>query len=645
MANVSTTESINSLEIFAKNDRPLRGYPNCLGIAIGTAYYISPPVDFNYLSQGISKNIEKELTLFEKAITEVQRDLEETTEKLSTLLSSHVLAIFDFYLTMSRDNTLYTDIKDRILKGDKAETALKKIIQNHLNKLSRSNDLYLRERASDLKDLAYRIILYLQADKPAFSVWYPKNSILIAEELTASMLGNISLNNIIGLVSIKGSANSHIAILAKALNIPSVMGVNYSTLPLPRFPHKTVIIDGNSGLIYVSPTETMIKKYKQLALEDKKHLADIEHIKEKPCVTLDNHAISLLLNTDLITEPKYTHYNCIGGVGLFRTETLFITRENLPSEYEQINVYREQLKAFHPRMVTMRTLDAGGDKPVKHFNLQESNPSLGWRGIRITLDYPEVFMIQIRAMLKASFGLDNLQISLPMISNMQELDTAISLINRAYSEVQSENTYFSIKKPALGLMVEVPAAAYQVMELGKKVDFISVGSNDLTQYILAVDRTNARVANLYDTYHPAVLKTFMKIVNDTHKLGKPVSICGEIAGDPLATILLIGMGFDALSMNASNLLRVKWVMQHISLSLAQKTLDTVMKLDNSTDIKKALSKTLCQLNVTSFSSHTINSSNTAKSVNVTNDTNLKNHANHINLRSHTNQLEALRHAF
>jgi phosphotransferase system enzyme I (PtsP) len=271
----------------------------------------------------------------------------------------------------------------------------------------------------------------------------------------------------------------------------------------------------------------------------------------------------------------------------------FMMNERFPSEKEQLKIYREQLAAFHPLPVTMRSLDIGGDKALPYFPIDEENPFLGWRGIRVTLDHPEIFLVQTRAMLKASEGLNNLRILLPMISGTHELEEALHLIHRAWGEVRGEG--LDIPLPPIGVMIEVPAAVYQVRELARQVDFISVGSNDLTQYLLAVDRNNPRVADLYDFFHPAVLHALKLVVDGAHAEGKPVSICGEMAGDPSAAVLLMALGFDSLSMNSTSLPKVKWLLRQLSMSKARELLAQVMQFDKPQLIHSTLDLALCSL--------------------------------------------------
>jgi phosphotransferase system enzyme I (PtsP) len=281
------------------------------------------------------------------------------------------------------------------------------------------------------------------------------------------------------------------------------------------------------------------------------------------------------------------------GVGLYRTEVPFLLRERFPSEEEQRQIYREQLEAFAPRPVTMRTLDIGGDKALPYFPIEEDNPFLGWRGIRVTLDHPEIFLGQVRAMLKASVGLGNLRIMLPMISNVPELDEAIQLIRRGHRELVQEGMELAL--PPIGVMVEVPAAVYQARALARRTDFLSVGSNDLTQYLLAVDRNNPRVAAIFDDMHPAVLQALVQIVEGAALYRRPVSVCGELAGNPLAAVLLLGMGVDSISMSAGSLLKIRWVIRSYSRARAKSLLQAALRMTDARQVRELMEKSLDEM--------------------------------------------------
>ncbi|NQD95080.1 phosphoenolpyruvate--protein phosphotransferase, partial [Pseudomonas sp. CrR25] len=435
-----------------------------------------------------------------------------------------------------------------------------------------------------------RLLAYLQQARQQ-SLVYPDNCILVSEELSPTMLGEVPEGKLVGLVSVLGSGNSHVAIFARAMGIPTVMGA--VDLPYSKIDGIQLIVDGYHGEVFTNPSEILRKQYADVVEEERQLTQGLDALRALPCETLDGHRMPLWVNTGLLADVARAQERGAEGVGLYRTEVPFMINERFPSEKEQLAIYREQLAAFHPLPVTMRSLDIGGDKALSYFPIKEENPFLGWRGIRVTLDHPEIFLVQVRAMLKASEGLDNLRILLPMISGLQELEEALHLIHRAWGEVRDEGV--DIPMPPIGVMIEIPAAVYQVRELARQVDFLSVGSNDLTQYLLAVDRNNPRVADLYDFLHPAVLQALRKVIEGAHAEGKPVSICGEMAGDPAAAVLLMAMGFDSLSMNATNLPKVKWLLRQISLGKAKELLGQVMSIDSPQVIHSTLQLALRNL--------------------------------------------------
>jgi phosphotransferase system enzyme I (PtsP) len=361
-------------------------------------------------------------------------------------------------------------------------------------------------------------------------------------------------------------------------------------LPFTALEGEEIVVDGHEGRVLINPVAGVMAQYREIAAAEHADAREIESCIDLPSVMLDGHAVQLLVNTGLNTERMRILGRGAEGVGLYRTEVPFQMRESFPTEEEQRVIYREQLQAYAPRPVTMRTLDIGGDKSLPYFPIEEENPFLGWRGIRVTLDHPEIFLAQVRAMLKASSGLDNLRIMLPMISNVAELDDARALLARAHAELGEEG--WAVRMPPVGVMIEVPAAVYQAGGLARRVDFLSVGSNDLTQYLLAVDRNNARVASLYHAFHPAVLQALGAVVAAAHAAGKPVSICGELAGDPGAALLLVGMGYDMLSMNATNLARVKSTLRRFTRAQAVALLAEVARLEDAREIRAVVDERL-----------------------------------------------------
>ncbi|HLB58313.1 MAG TPA: phosphoenolpyruvate--protein phosphotransferase, partial [Gammaproteobacteria bacterium] len=489
-------------------------------------------------------------------------------------------ALFDVYQRMLDVTDLGAEIIHAIRSGNWAQGALRQVIQTHVHHLENLENEYLRERAVDIKDLGHRVLAYLQQNDRTLPQ-YAEKTILIGEQLTAADLAEVPEGCLAGVVSVKGSSSSHVAILARAMGVPTVMGV--SDIPLYDLQDKEIILDGYYGQLYVSPSPTLYEEFERLAQEERELEASLEPLRDQLAQTEDEYRVMLMVNTGLGADVSLALVAGAEGVGLYRTEKQFLMRDRFPSGEEQRVIYRQLLASFAPRPVTMRTLDIGGDKSLPYFPVKEENPFLGWRGIRITLDHPEIFLVQARAMLRASEDYQNLRIMLPMITDVSEVDEALRLIKKAYADVQEEG--FNIKMPEMGVMIEVPSAVYQARALAKRVDFLSVGSNDLTQYILAVDRNNARVANLFESLHPAVLCALLQVVEGAHQEGKHVSICGEMAGDPAAVILLVAMGFDSLSMSASSLSRMKWIIRQFSMKKARKLLQDVLSMESAVMIR------------------------------------------------------------
>ncbi|WP_425917347.1 phosphoenolpyruvate--protein phosphotransferase [Pseudomonas sp. GWSMS-1] len=592
IAHAEATGSIRGLGRQGKGIQEAKfiGVPGSPGAAVGTAVVVLPPADLDVVPDKSVDDIVAELTLFNNALEGVRADMRALSAKMATQLRPEERALFDVYLMMLEDAALGNEVVKVIRTGQWAQGALRQVIGEHINRFELMDDAYLRERASDVKDLGRRLLAYLQQARQQTLV-YPDNCILVSEELSPAMLGEVPEGKLVGLVSVQGSGNSHVAIFARAMGIPTVMGA--VDLPYSKIDGIQLIVDGYHGEVFTNPSEILRKQYAEVVEEERQLAQGLDALRGLPCETLDGHRMPLWVNTGLLADVKRAQERGAEGVGLYRTEVPFMIKERFPSEKEQLAIYREQLVAFHPLPVTMRSLDIGGDKALSYFPIKEDNPFLGWRGIRVTLDHPEIFLVQTRAMLKASEGLNNLRILLPMISGIQELEEALHLIHRAWGEVRDEGT--DVPLPPIGVMIEIPAAVYQVRELARQVDFLSVGSNDLTQYLLAVDRNNPRVADLYDFLHPAVLQALQIVVAGGHAEGKPVTICGEMAGDPAAAVLLMAMGFDGLSMNATNLPKVKWLLRQISMGKAQELLSQVMSIDSPQVIHSTLQLALRNL--------------------------------------------------
>lgn len=591
-AVIAHAQSQGELEFF--NNKPLNkkdirfyGVVGCEGVAIGEAVVVLQHNDLAAIDERECEDCEAEVAFYQNCVTQVREDISELRDRFVGKIASQEVALFDAYIQMLDDDTLHKAVIKHIQQGLWAQGALSRVILEYIHNFELMDDPYLRERAIDIKDLGLRVLGYLQR-LDVEQRDYPKNTILISEELTAAMLADVPRECLAGIVSIKGSSHSHAAILARSLGVPAVVGV--SAMPAKKLDGQELIIDGYSGFVIAKASPTIRKRYQAAYDEEQLINQGLAQLKNMPAETLDGHRLALMVNTGLMSEIIRNVESGVDGVGLFRTEIPFLLSDRFPSEEEQQRIYRQQLDIFSPKPVTMRTLDIGGDKTLPYFPIVEENPFLGWRGIRVTLDHPEIFLVQIRAMLKASEGLNNLQILLPMISTMNEWDDAERLIKRAYDELKKAG--LNIRMPKLGAMLEVPSAVYLVRELAKKADFISVGSNDLTQYLLAVDRNNSYVSHLYNHYHPAVLLACRHIAREAKKENKPISVCGELAGDPAAAVLLMAMGYDILSMNAINIPRVKSIVRYITLETAKKLLNRVLKMHSADEVQQYLHKKL-----------------------------------------------------
>ncbi len=569
----------------------LKGLPGAPGVAIGRAVVLQQHADIDSVPDRAVEDVRAEKKRFQQAVKQVKLDVRAMVENMGEALPSADSALFDAYLMMLESSSLIDPTLKRIEEGNWAPGALRETAEEHIRIFRDMEDPYLRERAEDIRDLSRRLLQALeQKPQGKRKPRYPRNTILVGEEISASMLAEIPPKSLLGVVSVRGSTTSHTAILARALGIPAVMGVD--DLPVPRVGEREVIVDGYAGRVFINAPSTVKGEYRRLLKEEQELAEGLQGLRELPAESKDGFRIPLYANTGLLTDIAPSLNSGAEGVGLYRTEFPFMVSERFPGEESQSRLYRQVLEAFYPRPVTMRTLDVGGDKALPYFPIEEDNPFLGWRGIRITLDHPEIFLTQIRAMLRANEGLGNLQLLLPMIATLDEFADANALIIRAHAELQEEG--YDLPLPPIGAMVEVPSIIYQIDQLAARADFLSIGSNDLTQYLLAVDRNNSRVAALYDALHPSVLSAVKTVVDAAKKQKTPVSVCGEMAGDPMAALLMLGMGVDSLSMTASSLSRIKWVIRSFNRRRARTLLNKALLADNPqmirTELERALDK-------------------------------------------------------
>lgn len=589
LARVETHEIVTEKpRIGDEDDTLLLGNPSSPGVGIGKAVVVYPPADLDAVPDKTITDTKVEIIALQQAVQQTRQVIEELGERLTPFLPKVEQDLFSAFLRLLDSNGLEKDIIDVICSGQWAQGALRNVIQKRVRQFDEMDDAYLRERSADIKDLGQRILANLQAQEIK-EIVYSERTILLGEILSAADLARVPKGKLVGIAMAKGSINSHVSILARALKIPAVTGVNnFSYMNLEN---KELIIDGYYGHVYITPTAALRQDFLILAEEEKQLDESLQELRDLPAKTPDGYRVQLLVNKGIDVDAGAAFAAGSEGVGLFRTEIAFMSRERFPTEEEQRIIYRQALSAFAPAPVVMRTLDIGGDKALPYFPVKEDNPFLGWRGIRISLDQPDLFQAQIRAMLRANYDLNNLKILLPMVSDISELERAKLLIRQAHTEVSAEAT---VALPQIGAMIEVPSAVYQARGLARRADFLSIGSNDLTQYLLAVDRNNTQVASIYNAYHPAVLHALHQTVRAAHLEGKPVGICGELAGDPVVTILLLAMGFNSLSTTASNLPRIKWVIRRFPFYQVRKILKEVMQYEDPADIRTHLEYTLEQ---------------------------------------------------
>ena len=567
----------------------MKGLSGSPGVAIGEALVVFPPASLDAVpDNAISEHeIGEQIDAFNEAVNNVEREYKALSQRMEGAISNEELALFDVFALMLKSDSLIDVTIDRIKAGQWAQGALRETIAEHVRQFDAMEDTYLRERAIDIKDLGRRILMHLQAQQTnRREISGPV--VLVGEEVTVSQFAEVPLEYLVAIISSKGSSLSHVAILSHALGIPSVMGLD--SLPVNRIKGQQIIVDGYSGNIFVKPSPAVLDEFHRLIREEQALNTELKELIDKPSETLDGIHIPLHVNTGLLSDISPSLQSGAEGVGLYRTEIPFLMRDGFPGEEEQAQIYKQVLQGFAPRPVTFRTLDIGGDKALPYFPVVEDNPFLGWRGIRIMLDHPEIFLTQIRAILKVNVYQNNLRLMLPMISDVGEVDEAIVLIKKAHKELTDEG--FDVPYPVIGLMIEVPSAVYQMEAFARRVEFFSVGSNDLTQYLLAVDRNNKQVAELYNCLHPSVLHSIRHIVEVAKKHEKPVSVCGEMAGDPASALMLVGMGVDSLSMSVGSLLRVKLAIRSFTQAQIEQLCATALAMESAGDIRLLFNEAL-----------------------------------------------------
>lgn len=524
------------------------------GYAYGQAFlWRDGPVCLNQEPEKTT-DADAEIKRLRTALDAVQQHMDEMQLKAERLFDEETRMLFQSYHLLLEDEELVQDIESLIQRESiRAEYAVQRVMDDHAKAMSLLENTYLRERATDIRDLSLRIIKELQGVVSG-SLPDLSNRILVAEDLSPAQSVQLNLHTLKGLLTDQGGVTSHTSILARALNIPAIVGTRYATRMIQN--SDWVLMDAVTNRIYVNPDPCLVQLYQVSQAKHQQEQKKFAELVHQPAETLDGKRVTLAANIGWPEEIPAALAAGAEGIGLFRTEFLFMNRSDLPHEDEQFVTYRSVLARMHPHAVIIRTMDVGGDKDLPHLKLQkEDNPFLGLRGLRVSLRRPDLFMTQLRALLRASaFG--PLKIMVPMVSSVEEIIEVHRALERARDELRSEGVSIA-SRVELGIMIETPASVMLAPQLIRFVDFFSIGTNDLTQYTLAVDRGNVGISDLYQPLSPAVLLMIARAIQAAVSAGKWVGVCGELAGDPWAALLLTGWGATELSMSAGSIGRVK----------------------------------------------------------------------------------------
>ena len=558
----------------------IRALPASPGVAIAQGWMDTTLPLMEQVYEASTLDTARERERLTAALEEAANEFRRYSKRFAAGAQKETAAIFDLYSHLLSDTRLRRELYNEVDKGSVAEWSVKKVIGNFAEQFAALTDGYLKERAGDLRTLGQRLLFHLDDSIQGPNTW-PERFVLVADELSAATLAELPQDRLVGVVVRDGAANSHAAIMVRAMGVPTVMGADIQPSVLH---HRMLVVDGYRGELLVDPEPVLLQEYQRLVTEENELSRLAEGEVEQPGQLKSGERVQVMLNAGLSPEHEEKLGSRIDGIGLYRTEIPFMLQSGFPSEEEQVAQYQGMLQMFNDKPVTLRTLDVGADKQLPYMPISEENPCLGWRGIRITLDQPEIFLIQVRAMLRANAATGNLSILLPMVTSIDEVDEARRLIDRAGREVE-EMLGYAIPKPRIGVMVEVPSMIFMLSQLASRVDFISVGTNDLTQYLLAVDRNNTRVASLYDSLHPAMLRALEMISREAQRYDIDLCLCGEMAGDPMCVALLVGMGYCHLSMNGRSVARVKYLLRHMTLEEAQLLAKRSLECQLATEVR------------------------------------------------------------
>ena len=572
----------------------ISGIPASPGIVFGKALVLKEEKIVFDTQKIPDSQIDSEIARFYTGRSAAIAQLSAVRDRALASLGEEKAAIFEGHLMILEDEELEEEILD-YLRSHKVNAALatSKIIDQQVQMLSEIDDEYLKERAGDIRDIGNRLIKNILGMHIIDLGEINEESILVAYDLPPSETAQLNLNKVLGFITDIGGRTSHTSIMARSLELPAIVGTNNATQAIST--GDFLILDAINNQIYVNPNEEQISHLKAQQAKLIEEKAELAKLKDLPAVTLDNHRVEVVANIGTIRDCEGAHRNGAEGVGLYRTEFLFMDRDQLPTEEEQFIAYKEVVEAMNGRIVVLRTMDIGGDKDLPYMNLpKEMNPFLGWRAIRIALDRREILHAQLRAALRASaFG--KLAVMFPMIISVEEVRELKSVIETLKQELRNENKPFD-ENIQIGVMVETPAAAINAKFLAKEVDFFSIGTNDLTQYTLAVDRGNELISHLYNPLSPAVLNLIKQVIDAAHQEGKWTGMCGELAGDERATLLLLGMGLDEFSMSSISVPRVKKLIRNTKFVDVKALADEALTKPTAAEIENLVTAFLAPKN-------------------------------------------------
>jgi phosphotransferase system, enzyme I, PtsP len=556
------------------------------GFGRGKAFVLEPRMELSAIKKQTARNPQHEMERFRAAVERGIEQIAVVKNRMNQLISKEETAIFDVYRLILEDPAIIQQIETQIVKErSTAEYAVRAVFERYLESIAKIDDSYLRERVTDVRDAAQRLLENLSGSSGR-QYQIPDDAVLVAEDLSPADLSMLEGDRFKGIVLATGGVTSHASILAKSFEIPSVVAVE----GVMDYVHNgdMLIVDGNAGSIHVNPKPEVIREYDRLERDYAELNRELGELRDLPAETIDGHRVALYANIGLLSDVAFAQLHGAQGVGLYRTEIPFLSHRDFPSEEEQFSLYRRVVEGMAGKPVTIRTLDIGADKYPSYMRsaAAEPNPFLGWRSIRISLEIEEIFKAQLRAILRVGdYG--RVRLLVPMVSSLEEIYKVKEILAEAKSELDRGGVPYD-RQMELGIMVEVPAAVQLADRFLREADFLSIGTNDLIQYILAVDRSNRKVASLYEPLHPAVLAALNRTIEAGKRGGKRVGMCGEMAGDPLCAFVLLGMGLEEFSMGSLYIPVMKKAIRSISYQTAKAAAQIVLEMDTVGEIKRFL---------------------------------------------------------